>query len=781
MHHLERCRQIINNTLLKQAVRRLEPAISIVHRSVTSQPNRDAFLRAIQNVPCSRAFSPTQKQLRQLHAEQRALLRMLCDSTSIPAYVFARHLHTTARNRDKQQPQKQKPTDRDGDPNRGNKKDDEDDKEKMMSVVTKTLIWMITIYLLVGFLSMVLPSRNRPESATRYVSWHEFVHHMLAVGEVKEVVVHPDMEMVTIILHDGAIVKGRRVQSNIFHMAVADVNKFEEKLRSVEQRLGVTDGVSVQFERSGDVSGRILFTLFATGVIIALLSRIRGGRSPISMDSFTQMGRAKFTLVDPIEGGRGVWFRDVAGLQEAKQEVMEFVDYLKSPGRYQRLGAKVPKGALLLGPPGCGKTLLAKAVATEAHVPFLSMNGSEFIEMIGGLGAARVRDLFKEAKKRSPCIIYVDEIDAIGRQREGGSAGAGGMNSGESEQTLNQLLVEMDGMASKEGVLMLASTNRADILDKALLRPGRFDRHILIDLPNLAERKEIFEKHLSGIALEQPPATYSSRLATLTPGFSGADIANVCNEAALHAARTNQKMVRTANLEYAVERLVGGTEKRSHALSPTERRVIAFHESGHALVGWMLPNSDVLLKVTIVPRTSLALGFAQYTPKEQKLYTREQLFDKMCMALGGRAAENLTFNRITTGAQNDLEKVTKMAYAQIKYFGMNKSVGPIAFAEESDNDPYAEKPYSKSLGNLIDFEARKMITEAYERTEQILRDNSDKLNRLAEALLEKETLNYDQVVELIGPPRYDDAKRKMEPVDFEDSLKRLAQNGTEEK
>uniref|UniRef100_A0A182LX52 AAA+ ATPase domain-containing protein n=1 Tax=Anopheles culicifacies TaxID=139723 RepID=A0A182LX52_9DIPT len=762
------------------AVRRLEPAISFAHRTAASQPNRDAFFRALHNAPCGRTFSPTQKQLRQLHAEQRALLRMLCASSSIPAYVFARHLHTTIRNLDKQQP-KPKPSDRDGDPNRGNKKDDEDDKEKMMSVVTKTLIWMITIYLLVGFLSMVLPSRNRPESATRYVSWHEFVHHMLAVGEVKEVVVHPDMEMVTIILHDGAIVKGRRVQSNIFHMAVADVNKFEEKLRSVEQRLGVTEGVSVQFERSGDVSGRILFTLFATGVIIALLSRIRGGRGPISMDSFTQMGRAKFTLVDPIEGGRGVWFRDVAGLQEAKQEVMEFVDYLKSPGRYQRLGAKVPKGALLLGPPGCGKTLLAKAVATEAHVPFLSMNGSEFIEMIGGLGAARVRDLFKEAKKRSPCIIYVDEIDAIGRQREGGSAGAGGMNSGESEQTLNQLLVEMDGMASKEGVLMLASTNRADILDKALLRPGRFDRHILIDLPNLAERKEIFEKHLSGIALEQPPATYSSRLATLTPGFSGADIANVCNEAALHAARTNQKVVRTANLEYAVERLVGGTEKRSHALSPTERRVIAFHESGHALVGWMLPNSDVLLKVTIVPRTSLALGFAQYTPKEQKLYTREQLFDKMCMALGGRAAENLTFNRITTGAQNDLEKVTKMAYAQIKYFGMNRTVGPIAFGEESDNDPYAEKPYSKSLGNLIDFEARKMITEAYERTEQILRDNEDKLNRLAEALLEKETLNYDQVVELIGPPSYDDAKRKIEPVDFEDSLKRLAQNGTEEK
>ena len=307
--------------------------------------------------------------------------------------------------------------------------------------------------------------------------------------------------------------------------------------------------------------------------------------------------------------------------------------------------------------------MLAKAVATEAQVPFLSMNGSEFIEMIGGLGAARVRDLFKEAKKRAPCIIYIDEIDAIGRQREG-TGGMGG-SSGESEQTLNQLLVEMDGMASKEGVLMLASTNRADVLDKALLRPGRFDRHILIDLPNQFERLEIFERHLSGIALEESSKKYSGRLSILTPGFSGADIANVCNEAALHAARLSQKKVTTKNLEYAVERLVGGTEKRSHSLSPLERRTVAFHESGHALVGWLLPNSDVLLKVTIVPRTSLALGFAQYTPKEQKLYNKEQLFDKMCMALGGRAAENITFSRITTGAQNDLEKVTKIAYAQV--------------------------------------------------------------------------------------------------------------------
>lgn len=448
------------------------------------------------------------------------------------------------------------------------------------------------------------------------------------------------------------------------------------------------------------------------------------------------MSRAKFTLVDPFEGGRNVLFKDVAGLREAKQEVMEFVDYLKAPEKYQRLGAKVPRGALLLGPPGCGKTLLAKAVATEAQVPFLSMNGSEFIEMIGGLGAARVRDLFSEAKKRSPCIIYIDEIDAIGRQRSGvgSGGGAGQSSSGESEQTLNQLLVEMDGMASKEGVLMLASTNRADVLDKALLRPGRFDRHIMIDLPNITERKEIFEKHLSSIVLKEKPTMYSGRLARLTPGFSGADIANVCNEAALHAARTSKKSIETNDLEYAVERLVGGTEKRSHSISPVERKIIAYHESGHALVGWLLPTADVLLKVTIVPRTSLALGFAQYTPSEQKLFTKEELYSKMCMTLGGRAAEDITFNKISTGAQNDLEKVTKIAMSQVKKFGMNDVIGPMYITDNEETEGgnmRGDKPFSKALEAIIDKEVRELISKAYTESRQILIENKDKLEKVS--------------------------------------------------
>lgn len=551
-------------------------------------------------------------------------------------------------------------------------------------------------------------------------------------------------------------------------MNIADVEKFENKLREAERRLGIHDGVPVTYERGTDSAGKLLISLLFVGLLIWYLAKNKAIRTPLNMDMFSQMTRAKFTLVDPLMGqGKGVHFNDVAGLREAKLEIKEFVDYLKRPEFYRALGAKVPKGALLLGPPGCGKTLLAKAVATEANVPFLSMNGSEFIEMIGGLGAARVRDLFKEARKRAPCIVYIDEIDAVGRKR---SASLSGGASGESEQTLNQLLVEMDGMATKEDVIMLASTNRADILDKALLRPGRFDRHILIDYPDLIERKEIFELHLKGIALEHPPETYSKRLAFLTPGFSGADIANVCNEAALHAARFKQHRVTGANLEYAVERLVGGTEKRSHSMSPQEKRVVAYHESGHALVGWMLEHTDALLKVTIVPRTSLALGFAQYVPKDQKLHTKEELFDKMCMALGGRVAESLTFNRITTGAQNDLEKVTKMAYANVKEYGMNETVGLVSFPEQESKE-LGRKPYSKKLSNLIDIESRRLVAKAYQATEKVLKKHKDKLELLAENLIKKETLNYDDVEKLLGPPPFGQ-KKLIDPAQFEENIRK---------
>merc|ERR1719154_163111 len=487
------------------------------------------------------------------------------------------------------------------------------------------------------------------------------------------------------------------------------------------------------------------------------------------MNPMSKMQKADFTLIDPaIRKGKGTKFSDVAGLKEPKVEVLEFVDYLKSPGRYIELGAKPPKGAILLGPPGCGKTMLAKAVANEANVPFLSMNGSEFIEMIGGLGASRVRSLFAEARKRAPSIIYIDEIDAIGRKRSEGAGGGTGGGGQEAEQTLNQLLVEMDGMSSTADVILLASTNRADVLDKALLRPGRFDRHITIDLPTLIERKEILEKHLESVVLEKSGSTYSDRLAQLTPGFSGADLANLVNEAALHAARTLQKKVKGSDLQHAVDRVLCGPEKKTSSVGPAERRIVAYHEAGHALVGWMLEHTDTLLKVTIIPRTSAALGFAQYQPMDRKLHSQEELFEKMCMALGGRVAESVTFHSVTTGAQNDLEKVTNLAYAQVRDFGFSPVVGNISLPQTEDQ-MYGQKPYSDALANIIDTEARKMIFQAYKQTETIIKENKGKLGILAEALLERETLTYDDVEKLWGPPPFG-GKGAVDPGRFEEEM-----------
>ena len=496
--------------------------------------------------------------------------------------------------------------------------------------------------------------------------------------------------------------------------------------------------------------GRTLAAIITLGIVVLIFrvitKNVRMNIGSGGMNPFSSMTKADFTLIDPmIKKGKGVKFSDVAGLKEPKVEVLEFVDCLKNPDKYNELGAKPPKGAILLGPPGCGKTMLAKAVANEANVPFLSMNGSEFIEMIGGLGASRVRSLFAEARKRAPSIIYIDEIDAIGRKRSEGGGGMGNSNQ-EGEQTLNQLLVEMDGMGTTSNVILLASTNRADVLDKALLRPGRFDRHITIDLPTLSERKDILESHMENVILDAPKTTYSERLATLTPGFSGADLANLINEAALHAARDLQDKIMQRNLEYAIERVIAGPEKKTKMLSAHERSVVAYHESGHALVGWMLEHTDALLKVTIIPRTSAALGFAQYTPVDRKLFSPDEFMDRMCMALGGRVAESLTFNKITTGAQNDLDKVTKMAYSQIREFGFNQDVGLVSF----DMSGGGKNPYSKRLAATMDLEARKMIAEAYKKTETVLQEHKDKLEILAQRLLEVETLNYDDVVALIG-------------------------------
>ncbi|XP_071785734.1 mitochondrial inner membrane m-AAA protease component paraplegin-like [Asterias amurensis] len=627
-------------------------------------------------------------------------------------------------------------------------------------------IRMLLVLMLILTLLNFLSKGDEAQS----VSWQTFVNEMLMKGEVKYVSLtyydsdgsgqssNPESDVVHVYVHDGAIIMGREVgrgQPNHFRMRVGNINKFETKLRRIEDSLGIAihDRIQVKYKHiTSDGLSSIMGTVLVMAVLFYIIrSAMKGGGG---MNTFSQMTKAKFTLVE--EGGsKGVTFRDVAGLKEAKVEVMEFVDYLKRPGKYQALGAQVPKGALLLGPPGCGKTLLAKAVATEANVPFMAMAGSEFVEMIGGLGAARVRNLFKEARKRSPCIVYIDELDAIGRKR---SDNASVGSSGEEEQTLNQLLVEMDGMGTQKGVIMLASTNRADILDRALLRPGRFDRHIMIDSPTLIERKEIFEVHLKKLTLELKPEAYSTRLAQLTPGMSGADIANVCNEAALHAARESKKVVGAADFESAIERVIAGATKVNRVMSEEERRVVAFHESGHALTGWLLEHTDALMKVSILPRASAALGFAQYLPSDQKLYSTEQLFDRMCMALGGRAAEALIFNKITTGAQDDLNKVTKMAYSQIQSYGMNERVGQVSFAEGKSSE-LGKRPYSQRLQSVIDEEARQLVTKAYRTTEKLLRDNSDKLKKLSHELLKTEVLNYVDVEAILGPPPFGEKKQ----------------------
>jgi len=425
---------------------------------------------------------------------------------------------------------------------------------------------------------------------------------------------------------------------------------------------------------------------------------------------------------------------------------MEFVHFLKSPKKYQELGAKIPKGALLVGPPGTGKTLLAKATAGESGVPFLSISGSDFLELFVGVGSSRVRNLFKEARKCAPSIVFIDEIDAIGRAR--GSRGGDRAND-ERESTLNQLLVEMDGFGTTAGVVVLAGTNRPDVLDKALLRPGRFDRQITIDKPDIKGRDQIFQIYLKGIKLDHEPSYYSRKLASLTPGFAGADIANVCNEAALIAARTEEAHVTHDHFEAAIDRIIGGLEKKNKVISKLQRRTVAYHEAGHAVAGWFLEHTDPLLKVTIVPRGSSALGFAQYVPNENLLMTKEQLFDRTCMTLGGRAAEQVLIGTISTGAQDDLEKVTKMTYAQVAVYGFSEKVGLLSFPQKEDSLEMS-KPYSNKTGAIIDNEVREWVDKAYERTVRLIEKQKEKVAQLAELLLEKEVLHQDDLLPILG-------------------------------
>ena len=485
------------------------------------------------------------------------------------------------------------------------------------------------------------------------------------------------------------------------------------------------------------------------------------------------IGKSKATLFDK-DTMVNTTFNDVAGLEEAKVEIKEIVDFLKNPKKYTDLGAKIPKGALLVGPPGTGKTLIAKAVAGEAKVPFFSLSGSDFVEMFVGVGASRVRDLFKQAKEKSPCIIFIDEIDAIGRAR--GRSAAQGSND-ERENTLNQLLTEMDGFGTNSGVIILAATNRADILDRALLRAGRFDRQIFVDLPDLNERRAIFQVHLKPLKIDT--TVDLDFLAKQTPGFSGADIANICNEAALIAARHDKKFVERQDFLDAVDRIIGGLEKKNKIVSKGEKKVIAFHEAGHATVSWMLEHAAPLVKVTIVPR-GRSLGAAWYLPDERQITTTDQFYDEICATLGGRAAEEVVFGKISTGALSDLERITKQAYAMVMYYGLNDKIGNISYYDTSGQEFMMQKPYSDKTAEIIDEEVKKLIDSAYEKTKQLLRDNRDKLDQLAAKLIEKEVIFKEDLEIIFGKRLFDkDIEKEKEESDKLAQEKMIADQKTE--
>lgn len=501
----------------------------------------------------------------------------------------------------------------------------------------------------------------------------------------------------------------------------------------------------------GGIIQFLLPVLLFVGLWILLMRKMGGGASSGGgPGGIFNIGKSKATLFD--KGTKvNITFADVAGLDEAKVEVMEIVDFLKNPKKYTNLGGKIPKGALLIGPPGTGKTLLAKAVAGEAQVPFFSLSGSDFVEMFVGVGASRVRDLFKQAREKAPCIIFIDEIDAIGRARGKNAM----MSNDERESTLNQLLVEMDGFGTDVGIIVLAATNRPDVLDTALLRPGRFDRQITIDKPDLVGREAIFKVHLKPIKISKTLDIH--KLAEQTPGFAGADIANVCNEAALIAARKNKEAVDMQDFQDAVDRVIGGLEKKNKIISPEEKKIIAFHEAGHAVCGWYLEHAYPLLKVTIVPRGTAALGYAQYTPKEQYLYNVDQLTDQICMTLGGRASEEIFFHKISTGAQNDLQQITRIAYSMVTVYGMNDKVGNISFYDPQQDNAFT-KPYSDETAKMIDHEVRVLIDEAYEKTKNLLIEKRSDVEKLAHALLEKEVLFQSDVEMLIGKRPFEEKK-----------------------
>lgn len=561
----------------------------------------------------------------------------------------------------------------------------------------------------------------------------------------------------------------------IFELAIVDAGNFESKVDEINAKIKENNELlkdqkpiePLEFTSEEEVNyiGNILNFLLPFLILVVIwifvMRRMTGGGGGGGGGQIFNIGKSRAQVYEKGKS-TNVTFKDVAGLQGAKEEIVEIVEFLKNPKRYTELGAKIPKGALLVGPPGTGKTLLAKAVAGEAKVPFFSLSGSDFVEMFVGVGASRVRDLFKQAKEKAPSIIFIDEIDAIGRARGRNN----GFNSNdERENTLNQLLTEMDGFGTNSGVIILAATNRADVLDSALMRAGRFDRQIYVDMPDINERKEIFQVHLKPIKLA--PGIDIDFLAKQTPGFSGADIANLCNEAALIAARKDKKFVEKQDFLDAVDRIVGGLEKKNKIITKHEKEVIAYHESGHATISWLLEYASPLVKVTIVPRGQ-SLGAAWYLPEERSITTKEQILDEMCSALGGRAAEQLIFGKISTGALSDLEKVTKQSYAMVSIYGLNEKIGNISFYDSQGRESFT-KPYSDETARVIDEEVSKMIEEQYQRAIKILSENEDKLRKLADKLLTSEVIFKEDLVEIFG-------KR---PWDEEESLPLMAASSEE--